>query len=157
MLTTAVPATKEVDFSIKAEDWSRYQVHDGTIIRVRVVVRKIIRTIDVGPQGYPDITLENINAVSAIVPDHLKKAPSTQPFDPKKDIGEEMKFEPMEEKWQEYHTTDGFKVLVKPSLMKVFRYLKYNVFGEPIYQVNVQSLINLERLPRSSITETLGK
>ena len=133
---------------MKLEDWSRYQVIDGTLIRVRIVVRKIVRSHEVGPQGYPNFSLESINAVSAIVPDHLKRAPSKEPWDPKKDIGEERKFETLEEKWQEYHTTDGFKILVRPAVMKIWCYpTKYNTFGEPVYQVNVQSLINVEKLP----------
>jgi len=98
-----------------------------------------------------------MNAVSAIVPDHMKRAPSTEPWDPRKDIGEEMKFEALEENWQEYHTTDGFKILVKPVLMKVWRYsTKYNSFGEPVYQVNVQSLINVEKLPSPAAKELVG-
>jgi hypothetical protein len=152
-LSTATRASNEVDFSVAKEDWSRYQVGDGTLIRVRIVVRKITRSIELGPQGYPDFQLESMNAVSGIVPDHLKRAPSTEPWDPKRDLGEEMKFEPLEERWQEYHTTDGFKVLVKPVVMKVWRYLKYNPFGEPIYNLNIQSLVNVERLPSPAVQE----
>ena len=138
---------------MKKEDWSRYQVADGTLIRVRIVVRKIVRSIELNPQGYPDFQLESMNAVSAIVLGHLKRAPTTEPWDPKKDIGEEMKFDTLEDQWQEYHTTDGFKVLVRPVIMKVWRYLKYNAFGEPIYNVNVQSLLNLEKLPSPTARE----
>ena len=52
----------------------------------------------------------------------------------------------MEVKQQEYLTPDGFKLFVKPVLQKVFRYDKYNQFGEPIYSVNIQPLPNLEKV-----------
>jgi len=52
----------------------------------------------------------------------------------------------MEEKWQEYTTTDGFRLLVKPVLVKVFRYDKYNSLGEPIYSAVIQSITNIEKV-----------
>ena len=76
------------------------------------------------------------NVISAIVPDRLKRMPSTEPFHPETDIAEELTFEEMEVKQQEYLTPDGFKVTIKPVLQKVFRYDKYNQFGEPLYSVN---------------------
>jgi len=61
-------------------------------------------------------------------------------------VGTEVKFDPIEEKWQEYMTTDGFRVLVKPVVVKVIRYDKYNSFGEPIYSAVIQSITNIEKV-----------
>jgi len=91
--------------------------------------------------GYPNFGTESFNAVTAIVPDALKRQPSLD-FNPQVDIPEEIQFTPQEEQWQEYHTEDGFKVFVKPVLTKVFRYNKYNNLGEPIYNTIIQSIIN---------------
>jgi hypothetical protein len=145
-MAAQAPSRIEMDFTVISEDYSRYLVQDGTILKVRIAVRKIFRSADITAQGYPtEIGIDSINVVAAIVPPALKGKPSEEPWDPRKDIGQEMKFEPMEEKWQSYITTDGFKILVKPVVTKVIKYNKYNTFGEPIYAATIQSITNIEK------------
>lgn len=135
------------DFVVLKEDFSRYLVEDGTILKVKVVVRKIVKTLTLNPQGYPvGYGMDTVNAVAAIVPPQLKREPSKEPWDPRKDIGEEMKFEVQEEKWQEYMTHDGYRVLVKPVVVKIIKYQKYNEFGEPIYMATTQQITNVEKM-----------
>jgi hypothetical protein len=139
----------ETDFTIVNEDWSRYLVEDGTLIRVRIVVAKILRTAESDPMGYPNFSITSSNLVSAIVPPRLKSEPSKVAWNAKKDLGKEMKFEPMQENWQEYHTTEGFKILVKPVVTKVIGYMKYNIFGEPIYSLpHIQNILNVEKIKK---------
>lgn len=141
------PSMIEMDFVVLTEDYSRYLIQDGTILKVKIVVKKVLRSATITPQGYPaGVGLDSVNAVAAIVPPHLKRKPSKEPWNPTRDVGKEMKFEPQEEKWQSYMTTEGFKILVKPVVTKVFKYEKYNNFGEPIYAVNVQAITNIEKL-----------
>lgn len=137
----------ETDFAVLSEDYSRYLVQDGTILKVKVVVKKILRTATVSPQGYPvGVGIDAINAVAAIVPPGLKRPPSKESWDPKKDVGQEMKFETLEEKWQSYMTNEGFRVLVKPIVTKIIKYDKYTNFGEPVYSTVIQSITNVEKL-----------
>lgn len=143
----------DTDFTIVNEDWSRYLVEDGTLIKVRIVVNKILHSVDRSPIGYPNFSIASNNLVSALVPPRLKKEPSKERFDPRKDMGQEMKFEAIQENWQEYHTTEGFKISVKPVVTKIVRYMKYNVFGEPIYNIpNVQNILNAERIKQKTST-----
>ena len=137
----------DMDFVVMKEDYSRYLIHDGTTLKVKIVVRKIFKQGDISPQGYPAaVGIDPQNVLSAIVPPGLKRPPSKEQFDPTKDVGEEVKFEAQEEKWQEYMTPDGFKVSVKPVVTKIFKYKKYNAFGEPIYNAIVQSITNVEKI-----------
>ena len=142
-MSTAIPPVKEVDFMVLKEDWSRYLLNDGTELRVRIVVRKIIET-GMGEMGYPNLAIESMNAVSAMCPDRMKRPPSTS-FNPQTDPYIEIKFTTREENWQEYQTTSGYKLLVKPVLVKVFKYEKYNNIGEPIYNTSIQSILNVEK------------
>lgn len=43
-------------------------------------------------------------------------------------------------------TPDGFGITVKPVVTKIFRYNKYNVYSEPIYNVNVQAITNIDKI-----------
>ena len=134
------------DFSVLKEDWSRFLVNDGTQLKIRIVIVDMFRSVQLSPTGYPNMTVSSENVVSAIVPDRLKRVPSQEPFNPQTDIAEELGFEQMEIKQQEYLTPDGFKVVVTPVLQKVFRYSKYNQYGEPAYSVNIQPLPNIEKV-----------
>ncbi len=144
---TAEPSSAiEMDFVVVSEDYSRYLLQDGTIIKAKAVVRKILRFGEITPQGYPaQLGLDSVNVATAIVPPHLKSAPSKEPWNPTRDVGEEMKFDALEEKWQEYVTNDGYKILVKPVVTKVIKYKKFNDFGEPIYSTVIQAITNIER------------
>ena len=136
----------ECDFVVISEDYSKYVLQDGTILKVKIVVKKIFRSVETSPEGYPlALRFDSSNAVAAIVPLSEKGAPSKEPWDPRRDLGKEIKFEPKEEKWQEYVTNDGFKILVKPIVVKVLKYEKRNKYGEPIYAVNIQAITNVEK------------
>ncbi|HEV2137302.1 MAG TPA: hypothetical protein VGR53_00500 [Nitrososphaerales archaeon] len=138
----------EADFSVLREDYSRYLVEDGTMLRVKIVVRKILKTPAKNPQGYPlSMGVDSVNVVSAQVPDRLKRKPSSERFDITREVGKESKFELMgDQRDQEYITSDGFRILMKPVVTKVFKYDKFNEFGEPIYNVTVQAITNIEKV-----------
>ncbi|MEM3489744.1 MAG: hypothetical protein QXO75_08865 [Nitrososphaerota archaeon] len=136
----------ECDFTVISEDYSRYLLQDGTILKVKIVVKKIFRSAEITPEGFPvGLSFDSVNAVTAIVPPAMKGQPSKEPWDPRRDVGKEIKFEPQEEKWQEYVTNDGFKIMVKPVVVKVLKYDKRNIYGEPIYAATVQAITNVEK------------
>jgi hypothetical protein len=65
---------EELDFEIIKEDWNIYKAEDGTIIKIKVVAAKIIRTEDKNRlTGDPGYTVTSQNVVSAIVSDEAKK------------------------------------------------------------------------------------
>ncbi len=139
--------SKEVDFVVLKEDYSRFLVHDGTCIKAKIVVKKIFFNPQKTPEGYPvGISVDTFNAVSAVVPQSLKRQPSTEQMNPQKDKGEEVKFEEQKVEIQEYMTPDGFKITVKPIITKILKYDKYNNYGEPTYSVVLQAITNIEKI-----------
>jgi hypothetical protein len=89
---------------------------------------------------------DSINIVVALVPQNLKRQPSNEPYNPQTDKGAEIKFEEQDVEMQEYMTTNGFRVSIKPVLTKVFRYDKYTQLGEPIYNVVLQAITNIDKI-----------
>jgi hypothetical protein len=145
-LTESSPYMMEVDFHVFKEDWSRFRLDDDTLLKVRLPVRKIFETIV--PQGYPVFSVDTITVITTIALDSSKREPSKQPWNPKVDVPEDIGFTILEEAWQEYRTFDNFKVLVKPVLVKVYKYNRYNIYGEPIYNASIQAIINGEKIIR---------
>lgn len=145
-MSLITPSAEEVNFSIENEDWSRYMITDGTEMRIRVVVRKIFELKQPTPAGYPNMAIESMNLVSTMVPDSLRGKTTKTPFDPTSTPGTEIEFKRKDEEiWQRYTTADKLTVLVKPILVKVLKYNSYNDFGEPIYNANIQNIINVKK------------
>ena len=43
-------------------------------------------------------------------------------------------------------TVDGFRITLRPVLVKLIRYEKYNGFGEPIYGTQIQGITNIDKI-----------
>jgi hypothetical protein len=89
---------------------------------------------------------DTVNVVVALVPHNVKRPPSKEPYNPQTDKGTEIKFEEQEIKTQQYMTTNGFRVSLKPVLTKVFRYEKYTPLGEPMYYVVLQMISIIDKI-----------
>jgi len=140
---------RDVDFKVLNEDYSRYRLEDRTIIKAKIVVKKILFSIIKSPEGYPsNFGIESINAVSAMVPPKLKKRPSQSALNLNTDKGNEIGFEEVEIKTQKYMTEDGLRITIKPIVTKVLKYKKYNFNGEPIYNVKIQAITNVEKIKK---------
>jgi hypothetical protein len=138
---------QEVDFLVLSEDYSRFLLHDGTNLKAKIVLKKIFFAPIKTPEGYPlNTAFDSINIVVALVPQNLKRQPSNEPYNPQTDKGAEIKFEEQDVKMQEYMTTNGFRLSIKPVLTKVFRYDKYTQLGEPIYNVVLQAITNIDKI-----------
>jgi hypothetical protein len=64
----------EMDFKSVKEDWNEYQVNDGVIIRMKVVVTNIAKIPDkYDPEGNPIYVVKSSNVLSTSAPEKLKK------------------------------------------------------------------------------------
>ena len=61
--------------------------------------------------------------------------------------GEEVEFEPLAERWNEYRLSDGHLLKMKMAITKIFRLDKYNDVGEPIYLVSSNTLLSASVRP----------
>lgn len=55
--------------------------------------------------------------------------------------GEEIEFEDLGEKWNEYEVKDGTKIKIKLVTTRIVRTEEYNQEDEPIYIVNSQNIL----------------
>lgn len=141
---------KEVDFIVRKEDYSRFILDDETVIKAKIVIRKIYVSPINTPEGYPTQTaFDATNVVVAKVQPSLKRSPSNEPLNLQTDVGEEIRCLKEEIREQEYNTDNHFRITVRPVLTKVFRYNKYDIFGDPIYNVSLQQITNIEKMQSS--------
>lgn len=62
--------------------------------------------------------------------------------------GEEVEFEPLTERWNEYRLSDGTLLKMKLVVTRIIRIDKYNEQGEPIYLVNSNNVLTASVPPQ---------
>ena len=66
----------EVEFQTRKEDWNEYQLMDGTVIKMKLVVSEIFRIEGVyDNEGNPAYQIKSANLPVVKSPDALKRKP----------------------------------------------------------------------------------
>ncbi len=66
----------EVDFQTRKEDWNEYQLMDGSVIKMKLVVGSIFRVAgEYDAEGDPIYVVRSKNVLMVRSPDDLKKKP----------------------------------------------------------------------------------
>jgi hypothetical protein len=131
--------SKDINFDAVKEDWNIYKLEDGTVLKIKIVLVRIIQE-GIDQIGNPMAgTLMN-NVIVAIPPENLRNLKEIAPkFD--------LKFEIIKESWNEYSVEDGFILKIKPTLSQIDRLDKVDPRGDPLYRVLAQP--NAKRIPKS--------
>lgn len=128
----------DLDFDVLREPWNLYQLEDGTILRVKYVLTRVVRQRDtVGRIGY---AFKGQNVVSlSNFPKELKGPPSPRMYTPEElqasIVNDNVRYSTLEEEWNEYIAEDGANIRVKITVIKVSKTNKTDNEGEPIYLV----------------------
>jgi len=62
-----------LDYETIDEGWNKYRTEDGTVIKIKIVVSKIIRTNEFTQTGEPIYVVNSTNVIDAEVPEILKE------------------------------------------------------------------------------------
>lgn len=66
----------EVDFQTRKEDWNEYQLMDGSVIKMKVVIGEIFKVEDkYDDAGNPAYVVRSKNVLMVRSPDNLKRKP----------------------------------------------------------------------------------
>ena len=78
-MSEVIPEGVEIDFESIREDWSVYKLKDGTTLKVKLVLVRVIRTKDsYDPIGNPIYAIMSTNVVRAVdVPESLRRKPKS--------------------------------------------------------------------------------
>ena len=64
----------EIEFQTRKEDWNEYQLMDGTVVKMKLVVSQIFRIDGMyDNEGNPAYQIKSMNVVAVTAPDALKK------------------------------------------------------------------------------------
>lgn len=132
------PNEIELDYEVIKEPWNKYNLIDGSNLKVRYTLLKVRRTMP--QQGKPNYSIKSRIDVEAYnVPENLRGPPAKAPVPPEelnKAKKQEVGFSTLFEEWAEYLVEDATRIRAKVSLVEVFRSERSNPEGEPIYIAN---------------------
>ncbi len=119
------------------EKWSHYTLlDDNTTLKIKTV---LISVFDEGfdPQGNPAYILQSVNVLGAIPP---KELIGNDPLNEIKD----MKFEIIDNPWNEYTLENDLVLMIRPTLTQVTRTGVRDIRGLPLYSIQAQATIKFQ-------------
>jgi hypothetical protein len=132
-----------LDFTVSREDWCRYNLSDNSILKVKLIATKIRKKN----------TDYNIDAQNIIVVlSNERGQPDSKVYTPielQRSITHDVRYTIITQDWNEYVVDDGANIKVQPMVTKVSKTSKFDLHGDPVYLVNVQGNVVVER-PKSS-------
>lgn len=127
-----------LDFIVLREDWCRYDLSDGAILKVKVVLTKVyknhgrlmceihpIYVILTNEIGVPDSKTYSVEDLrSAMI----------------SDIG----FTTIIQDWNEYEVDDGTTIKIQPLVLKITKTSKFDSKGFPKYMCDIQGNMKMD-------------
>jgi hypothetical protein len=126
------------DFNTENENYSEYKLKDGTIIRTRAILLKVIKKSSI------EFSLTERSFATSFSPSNLKgPAGSASLPQDLENIIESIKEQDIDilltkERWSEYKLNSGDKISLKAILVSASLTDKYDEYGDPIYALQLQ-------------------
>ena len=127
-----------LDFTVSREDWCRYDLSDGSILKVKLIATKIRKK-----NSTYNVDVQNI----IVVLSNERDQPDSKAYSPlelQQSITHDLRYTIIIQDWNEYVVDDGANIKVQPIVTKVAKTSKFDLHGDPIYLVNVQGNVVIE-------------
>jgi len=130
-----------LDFTVSREDWCRYDLADGAILKVKIILTKVRRQ-----QNNYTIDFQVIYLVLT----NERGTPEPRQFTQQElqtSVTNEVRFTTTSQDWNEYIVDDGGRIRIQPMLTRIDRTSRFDAGGEPIYLVQVQGTTQITPPP----------
>jgi len=133
-----------VDFDIAKEDWNEYKLEDETLLKIKFLLIKVVKSNEYDDVGNPVYSTNSQNIIGVFSPKHLRGTPDERKYSPEElsssIVKEDLGFETIKENWNVYRLKDGTTLSIKLVLSSLSRTSKFDSRGEPIYIVQTQPI-----------------
>lgn len=142
----------DIDFEVVREPWNRYQLEDGAILKVKLVLKLLQRKELIRADGSVEKILgygfeTQPVVVIQSVPEGLKGPPSSEQYDPKQlessIVQDDIGYTTLAEEWNEYLDEKGTKIKMKTTVSRVSKTSKFDRYGNPVYNVSSAAITDM--------------
>lgn len=135
-----------LDFDVVKEPWNKYELADGTIVKIKAVVMRV-RKQQTTEAGKTTVNYNFDLQTLAVSISEEKGAPDTRVYTPADLQGavvkSDIRYTTVSEEWNEYVTDDGARIRLKVTLTRVSKTSLFDKNGDPIYVVENGVLANV--------------
>ncbi len=128
-----------LEFKVKKEVWNIYEVIDGSKIKAKFVLIKIVKDELTEKLG---LSVNAQKIITVIPPPKLRGPPSSKQlnFQELTDsiVDDDMEFKAIKDDWNVYELEDGTKIKAKLFITSISKTDKFDTLGDPIYSVQSQ-------------------
>jgi hypothetical protein len=134
---------KYLDFKIIKEDWNKFTIEDGTELKIKIVMVKILRRKY--EEGY-DYRFNHNKIFYINAPLDKSGTPTDKRYSVKElrdsIIETDMKYKRSgKTKWNEYIINeDKTKIYVRPEIITIHKSKFFDEYGDPIYSIQIQPI-----------------
>lgn len=135
--------TRKIDslkFEVVNEPWNEYELEDGTVLRVKVVVAGVFK------EDGEKFSIAHMS-VFGVVPEAKYLGAPSPPLKQDEKLqkfieAEDLKFTQLTDQWNEYDLpSEHIRLSIKGVLVSVSRTSKHDEKGIPVYETNVQLVV----------------
>jgi hypothetical protein len=141
----------EMPFEVISEGWSVYETKDRAMIKLKLVLLKLFLT-RLDEAGNANFGAATNVILTVSVPPNMKGRRSDRPISPKEVaesiVQSDIPFKTVREDWNEYKIDDA-TVSVKLIATVISKSSKFDMNGDPIYNVQHQSIVKGNVSPKS--------
>ena len=128
--------TRSLDFEIIKEPWNKYQISDGSALKIRTILKKVDRTMKGNKPNFR-IDVQPLTVIHANP--ELKGSPDTKPHS-QEEIErtietDDMRYDTLSQEFNEYILDDGTKIKIYTNVTGIAKTRLYHANGDPIYKV----------------------
>jgi hypothetical protein len=160
-----------VDFKVMKEEWQRYSLSDGSVLRAKLVLTSVYRTqTQTNPIGEPLYSWNfalPLPAALVSYPEKFKGEQTTTPITSEtlvKNVDESVDFEMQgtQDEWNVYNLKDGTVLRVRLNITGIQRTTFHGATGEPLYNIstgppNYRIKINQSLIKKTKLAATSSK
>ena len=127
-----------LDYTVVREHWSRYDLADSSILKVKIVLTRVFRE----DRNY-SVDFQNIFVVLT----NERGQPDTRRYAPaelqQSITNDDMRFTTVSQDWNEYVDDNGTSIRIQPIVMRVAKTSKFDAKGFPVYIVEMQGTVRV--------------
>jgi len=140
-----VPDIKSIDFEIIKEPWQKYQISDGSVLRVRTILKKVERVME-GDKIHFNVDGQTLTVIHA--DPALKGTKNDRPIgknEIQKSIDkDDMRYDTLAQEFNEYILDDGTKIKIYTNITNISRTKLFDRTGDPVYVVSNSTTMDIK-------------
>jgi hypothetical protein len=124
-----------LDFDVKKEIWNKYLLKDGATLTLKIVLINVLLEGE-DQLGNPQLGFQMNNVMGIRIPSDWKQLPKE----------DDVEINEIHDEWNEYKTSNGFLLKIKPGISQITRTDTNDPMGNPVYVIQSTPMVKISKI-----------